>query len=394
MMKIAKRIYNKIKKTKKVNIYKINKSKVNIKNLKKVSVVIPNYNYSNYIIERIDSVLNQTYPIHELIILDDASTDNSVDVIEKKIKTIKDIDIRFIKNKENSGSVFSQWQKAFIESKGDYVWIAEADDSCNPMFLEKVMEGFNDDNVVISYSESKRIDENNYIISDSCRDWMYAISYTRWNHSYIKDGIDELKESLCVCNSIPNVSAVVFKKINQVDLLEDCKKFKISGDWYLYFNLLKKGKISYVAESLNYFRKHSSSTSTTAKKIIEFDEVLEIQKQIRDYAKLNSEMIHRQSFRYGGLVNEVSKDELERMKKKMAKKVAWIIPFPIKGSGGIRTMIQNANYLVTRGYECDIFVDENYITSDEKLKSLIIEMYGECLCNTYVGVDLNKKDYD
>ena len=58
----------------------------NIINSKKVSVVIPNYNYENYIEERIDSILMQTYPIHELIILDDCSTDNSVNKIEEIIK--------------------------------------------------------------------------------------------------------------------------------------------------------------------------------------------------------------------------------------------------------------------------------------------------------------------
>ena len=65
--------------------------------MKKISVIIPNYNYEKYIIERIDSILNQTYPIYELIILDDCSTDKSVDLIENKIKTIDNIrDINLI----------------------------------------------------------------------------------------------------------------------------------------------------------------------------------------------------------------------------------------------------------------------------------------------------------
>ena len=66
---------------KKINIYKNRKEKLNIENPKKVSVVIPNYNYQDFITERIDSILMQTYPIYELIILDDCSTDNSVKVI-------------------------------------------------------------------------------------------------------------------------------------------------------------------------------------------------------------------------------------------------------------------------------------------------------------------------
>ena len=74
---------------KKIDIYKHQKKKLKIENPKKVSVIIPNYNYEKYIIERIDSVLMQTYPIYEIVILDDCSPDNSVKVINKKIEEIK-----------------------------------------------------------------------------------------------------------------------------------------------------------------------------------------------------------------------------------------------------------------------------------------------------------------
>lgn len=100
--------------TKKINIYKSAKPKVVVENYKKVSVIIPNYNYQNFIIERIDSVLMQTYPIYELIILDDCSTDKSVEVIEEKIKQIPSgIKVTFVKNETNSGCVFKQWEKGF-----------------------------------------------------------------------------------------------------------------------------------------------------------------------------------------------------------------------------------------------------------------------------------------
>ena len=92
--------------SKKINIYKNPKKKLKIKNPKKVSAIIPNYNYENYIIERIDSILLQTYPIYELIILDDCSTDNSVEVINKKIEEIKkehpEIKVQLVVNEKNS----------------------------------------------------------------------------------------------------------------------------------------------------------------------------------------------------------------------------------------------------------------------------------------------------
>ena len=112
---------------KKIDIYKKTRKKLEISNPKKVSVIIPNYNYQDYIIERIDSILLQTYPIYELIILDDCSTDNSVEVINKKIEEIKkeykNLKIQFIQNEKNSGGcVFKQWKKGFdIASRRIYM---------------------------------------------------------------------------------------------------------------------------------------------------------------------------------------------------------------------------------------------------------------------------------
>ena len=84
----------------KVNIYdKFSDSKVN-GNVKKVSVIVPNYNYAKFLRERIDSIIHQTYPVYELIVLDDCSTDNSVEVIENILSEIKDIKTKFISNKE------------------------------------------------------------------------------------------------------------------------------------------------------------------------------------------------------------------------------------------------------------------------------------------------------
>lgn len=377
---------------KKVNIYKMNPSKLNIIP-KKVSVIIPNYNYEKFIEERIDSVVKQTYPIYELIILDDCSTDNSVNKIKKIIKKYNNINIKLEINKKNSGSVFSQWQKGFELATGDYVWIAEADDSCNPKFLENVMKGFDNEDVVISYSESMRIDENNCIISTSCRDWMIGVSETRWKKSYINSSEKEITEALSICNTIPNVSAVVFKKKNQIELIEEAKKFKISGDWFLYYSLLKNGSVSYCNKSLNYFRKHSNSTSTVAKKEVELEEVLIIQKEIRDNYKLTSEQLLKQTYRYGNLSKEVDPKFLKKVSHMMAKKIAWIIPSPIKGSGGIRTMVQNANFLSNSGFICDIYVEEDYMNDSDTMKKRLQDYYGECNCNVYVGIQL-RMEYD
>ncbi|MGN0973215.1 MAG: glycosyltransferase [Bacilli bacterium] len=374
---------------KKVNIYN-NCKKLDINNPLKVSVIIPNYNYENFIIERIDSILLQTYPIYELIILDDKSTDNSVKVIEEKIKTIKDIKVKFIKNDVNSGMVFSQWQKGLKNITGDYFWIAEADDSCDNKFLEKLIKPFvENEDLVLSYSESMKINENNEIIGNDCRDWADIFKTGKWNDSYICSGKEEILNSLSYNNSILNVSSIVWKYNKKLfDIFEEAKEYKVAGDWYIYVKVLKNGGIAYNSESLNYFRKHSKSVSTIIKKNIEYKEVLMIQDYIKNNYNLSKDILEKQILRrklMGFCEN----------KKNVNKKgnVAWVIPGLLKGSGGHRTIIQNINALIKDGYQCDIYVEDYENLYPIELAKKINEFYGNCDADVYSGWQLTKK-YD
>lgn len=233
---------------------------------KKVSVIIPNYNYAKYLNRRISSVINQTYPIYELIILDDASTDNSIEVIDEEITKIKrefpDIQIRKIINDKNSGKAMFQWEKGFNEASGDYIWICEADDYSNRHFLAAVMAGFDDSGVVISYSDSVLMNTYNRVIINSYKKIADKTHSGHWNHDYIKTGEDEIEEVMCVNCTIPNVSCVVFKndkKIPYKKYFEEALDFSQAGDWYFYLRILENGKIAYKNAALNFFRIHSES---------------------------------------------------------------------------------------------------------------------------------------
>lgn len=109
-----------------------------------ISVVIPNYNHAQFIEKRIESVLNQTYKNIEIILLDDKSTDNSIDIIKKYEQN--PVVSHVLQNTENSGSPFLQWKKGVSMSKGDLVWIAESDDLCENDLLETLVKEFTTDN--------------------------------------------------------------------------------------------------------------------------------------------------------------------------------------------------------------------------------------------------------
>ena len=243
---------------------------------KRVSCVIPNYNYAHYIEERIDSVVNQTYPLYELIVLDDKSPDNSVEVIEKKLEKIKQehpkLKVKFIPNKENSGSVFKQWAVAFKEFTGDYLWIAEADDLCDKHFLNVVMKGFRNKKVVLSYAESKMMDENNQITEEDMRRVIDLEKTYRYDHDYVNDGKAELEAILCTNNSIPNASGVVFRRNENIDyqkyLKEAQENFRLAGD-------------------------HTNSVTNTTKDLIRLKEVIKVQNAVNEDIKLSENAIER-----------------------------------------------------------------------------------------------------
>ena len=260
----------------------------------KISAVIPNYNYADFLGERIDSIVNQKYPISELIILDDCSTDNSAEVIKARLEKLKkthpDLVTKFIPNKENSGNVFNQWAKAFEYATGDYVWICEADDLCSPYFLKQVMPAFaQDPEVVLSYAESDMIDEHGRRLMSDYRKWVDYDESGHWKKSYINKGERELRDYLAINNTVTNVSGVVFRNQKSIPFrryLTAATNCHLAGDWYFYSKVLLHGKIAYNAESLNHYRSHTGSVSKTTDNFTHYKEIVFVQDSIAKDVKL------------------------------------------------------------------------------------------------------------
>jgi glycosyltransferase involved in cell wall biosynthesis len=100
----------------------------------KLSVIIPNYNHGSFINEQIESIVNQTYKCHEIIIIDDKSTDNSVEIINKIIDRYPFI--KLVQNKKNIGPL-NTLNHGLEISSGDYIYFPSADDRiCSNLFEE------------------------------------------------------------------------------------------------------------------------------------------------------------------------------------------------------------------------------------------------------------------
>ncbi|HXP87440.1 MAG TPA: glycoside hydrolase family 99-like domain-containing protein [Bryobacteraceae bacterium] len=248
--------------------------------LRKVSVVLPNYNYERYLADRIATILNQTYPIYEVIFLDDASRDNSV-AVARGLLGGAGVDYRIVANEDNSGSVFRQWKLGAELARGDVVWLAEADDLSHPDFLAAVLKGFDDPEVVLSYCESKQIDREGRVLADNYHDYVADLGKERWKRPYVNAGEDEIREYLAVKNTIPNVSAAVIRRDELTRVLcehiEDICSYKVAGDWKTYLHLLPRARLAYVPQALNLHRRHLQGVTIGSVNEVHFREIQEIQ---------------------------------------------------------------------------------------------------------------------
>ncbi|MBC7490505.1 MAG: glycoside hydrolase family 99-like domain-containing protein [Glaciimonas sp.] len=249
--------------------------------LQRVSVVVPNYNYARFLVDRIRTIEKQIFPIYELIILDDCSTDDSAQVIKEIIQNSA-LDIKFVRNDTNSGSVFAQWQKGVELATGDLVWIAEADDLSEPNFLSDVLRGFDNPDVVLSYCESKQISFDGKVLCDNYLDYVADISRERWLRSYVSDGPNQIADALSVKNTIPNVSAVVFRREILSEVLKreqvQVREFTVAGDWYIYTKLLEHGGLSFTPNSSNLHRRHDQSVTISSLNLSQLAEIVRMQR--------------------------------------------------------------------------------------------------------------------
>lgn len=219
-----------------------------------VSVIIPNYNHAQYLRQRIDSILHQTYSDFELIILDDCSTDNSKETIESYRDNPKVSLIVF--NTENGGTPFKQWNKGIELASGQWIWIAESDDYAEPEFLEKLMEqAMLYSHVGLLYCTNHWVDENGTKVLPTLED----------KPINIYNGKNYILNKMLYENEIPNVSSTLFRK-DIYPLIDTAlyEYMKLCGDWFLYILLSEQADVLALNKVYSNYRLHNLNSSSKA----------------------------------------------------------------------------------------------------------------------------------
>ncbi len=262
-----------------------------------VSVIIPNYNHARYLEQRLDSVFNQTYQNFEVIILDDCSTDNSLEVINryKDNPHLRQI----VVNETNSGSVFKQWDKGINLAKGDLIWIAESDDYCELNMLEELVKAYlAKPNVVVAFSSYVMFSDDGYLSKSKKRSTRYF------------NGKQFVRGWMSMENAIMNASGAVFRRETYNNLLsKEHMKYRGSGDWLFWSQIAVQGKVALISKNLTYFRISSNTvTGQNMKNGLAQDEDMKVQRFIDAHYQLSLWQRHMASVVH---------------KKKYAHQISW-----------------------------------------------------------------------
>lgn len=242
--------------------------------MRNVSIILPSYNHAIFLQDRLNSIANQTYKDWETIIIDDKSTDNSVEIIEKFIKQNPNFKVKyFFVNETNSGSGYYSWKKGIELAETKYIWIAETDDYAETTFLEELVKILDqNDNLPFVFCGSNYV-ESNKIIYDSTN---------RVKDLNVESGKSKIIKSEIFLDRMPfdtyitNASSVVFRKPKEA-IDAELFNYKQSSDLFLWSFLIQNSEFGFLNKNLNFFRRHENSTTTkmniSSKKIV-YEEAL------------------------------------------------------------------------------------------------------------------------
>ena len=205
----------------------------------KVSVIIPNYNYEKFIAATVESVLSQTYGNIEIIIIDDGSKDNSLEVLKQfgdKIRVIE---------QKNAGVSVARNHGVSL-STGEYIAFLDADDIWLPEKLERQIEKFNSDaEIGLVHCSMTLINPKEEPIGEM----------NNGQEGFVSEEFLLFERGVVVgAGSTALVKRSIFDEVGGFDL-----RLSTAADWDFCYQVSRKHKIGFVPEPLVLYRMHGTN---------------------------------------------------------------------------------------------------------------------------------------
>lgn len=205
------------------------------------SILIANYNNGKYLTECLQSALNQTYENIEIVIVDDCSQDNSINIISK---LIIDSRVKFFRNEVNRGCGFTK-RKCIEISNGEILGFIDSDDKITSNAVQIMV--------------NKHLDKPEYSV-------VYSTHYIcdhRFNIKCVNSRIQQVDENGYYCNTSKQVSHfATFKREAYNKTIGIDARLKRAVDQDLYYKLEEVGQFHFINEPLYLYRIHKNGIST------------------------------------------------------------------------------------------------------------------------------------
>lgn len=211
----------------------------------KVDIVLPVYNSEDFILDTLQSIINQTYKKWRIIIIDDNSNDSSVDIINRFIKkNLSQKRIIFIKNKKNRGQAFSR-NLALKYCSSEFVAFIDSDDTWQKNKLKKQIKFMLKNDLFFSYSDYKIIKNDKIKIIKTPNFFNYK--------TFIKN------TSIATCTMI--IKRQILKNIFFPDL-------KLCEDYYFKCKILKFIEAYKCPGVYSFYRLRNNSLQSSRFKVL------------------------------------------------------------------------------------------------------------------------------
>lgn len=232
-----------------------------------ISIIVTSYNYEQYVLQTLESLTKQTYQNYEVIVVDDGSKDNSVNVIKEYAASHNNIKLYTHPGQQNKGLVPSMLL-GIEKAKGTYIAFCESDDYWAPEYLEKKVEVINKYNNVVIISNDIQLfgDETSVKNRTKYIDDIKKLVYpggtpidVRYNKSM---------------NYIPTLSSVMIRT-DVLRSLNFSTPIPAWIDFWLYRQILNKHLLYFVDSKLTFWRQHDSynapnNSEKFSKRLFEF----------------------------------------------------------------------------------------------------------------------------
>ena len=241
-----------------------------------VSVVIPTYNHSQYILATLDSVFAQTYPDYEIIVINDGSPDDTARALEPLVEQNK---IQYLEQ-ENQGQAAAR-NRGLALARGEFIAFLDDDDLWPPDKLEWQVEMLQDsDDVAVAGGSVHYIDDlGRYVMQEPLREPQVTLEHLFCGSPFVSPGQTLIRASHL--RQIGGLNPALWG----VD------------DYDLWFRILKHGKITISPKVSLYYRTHAANASKNSSRMFNNSLVL-IKAQVADAPRAKRALFSRTIYRW------------------------------------------------------------------------------------------------